>query len=436
MKHRRAITWAVVAIILITAIGVVAAARRGSITTTDDEIPVGKVKRGDLNLEIDATGELRANHAITLTAPPIGGGALQIIRLLHTGVPVKKGDIVIEFDPSEQRYKMEQSRSELLQAEEEITKAKADAAVLAAQDKVTLLKDRYDVRGTELELQKNELVSAIDAKKNQLALEQAKRVLAQLEQDIQSHPASGQATIYLAREKWNKAKLSMDQAQENIKKMKVPAAMDGLVSIEKNRDASGGLFFDGMSLPNYREGDQVTAGSGVAQVIDAREMELVSKINEHDRSNVKAGQSVRVEFDASPGQLFHGTVKTVGGMAVRQFWDQNNEGKFDVSIELSNTDSRLRPGLTAQIAIQGDERKNVLYIPSLALFLKDGKRVVFVKSGNGFEQRDVKIQTESESRAAVEGLTVGTEVALVDPTAPRRSGISGGSSAGMGGVTP
>jgi hypothetical protein len=123
-------------------------------------------------------------------------------------------------------------------------------------------------------------------------------------------------------------------------------------------------------------------------------------------------------------------------MAVRQFWDQDNEGKFDVSIELSNTDSRLRPGLTAQIAIQGDERKNVLYIPRLALFLKDGKRAVFVKSGNGFEQRDVTIQSESESRAAVEGLTVGTEVALVDPTAPRRAGISGGSSAGMGGVTP
>jgi len=351
-------------------------------------------------------------------------------------VPVKKGDIVIEFDPSEQRYKMEQSRSELLQAEEEITKAKADAAVLAAQDKVTLLKDRYDVRDAELELQKNELVSAIDAKKNQLALEQAKRVLAQLEQDIQSHTASGQAAIYLAREKWNKAKLSMDQAQENIKKMKVPAAMDGLVSIEKNRDANGGFFFDGMSLPDYREGDQVRAGSGVAEVIDVREMELVSKVNEHDRSNVRVGQSVRVEFDASPGQLFHGTVKTVGGMAVRQFWDQNNGGKFDVSIELSNSDSRLRPGLTVQIAILGDERKNILYLPRQALFLKDGKRVVYVKSGNGFEQRDVTIQSESESRAAVEGLTAGAEIALVDPTAPRRSGISGGSSPGIGGVTP
>jgi len=53
----------------------------------------------------------------------------------------------------------------LLQAEQEITKAKADAAVLKAQDKVALLKARYDVRKAELDVQKKEIVSAIDAAK-------------------------------------------------------------------------------------------------------------------------------------------------------------------------------------------------------------------------------------------------------------------------------
>src|ERR1700678_2461792 len=290
MKRRRAIAWGAFAVILLSGIGVVAAARRSRITAPEDEIPVSQVKRGDLDLKVVATGELRATHTVTLTAPPVGGGALQITRLSHTGVAVKKGDVVVEFDPSEQRYKLDQNRSELLQAEQEITKAKADAAVLAAQDKVALLKDRFDVRRAELDVQKNELVSAIDGQKNQLALEQAKRVLAQLEQDIQSHTASGQATIYLAQEKRNKAKLAMDQARQNIDKMHVPAAIDGLVSIEKNRDASGGFFFDGMTLPDYREGDQVEAGSSIAEVIDSREVEIVCKINEHDRSNIKAGQ--------------------------------------------------------------------------------------------------------------------------------------------------
>ena len=64
-----------------------------------------------------------------LIAPPIGGGALQITHLLPTGSPVKTGDVVFEFDPSEQQYKLEQNRSDLLQAEQEIAKADADAAV-------------------------------------------------------------------------------------------------------------------------------------------------------------------------------------------------------------------------------------------------------------------------------------------------------------------
>src|ERR1700691_1579265 len=435
MKRRRAIAWGAFAVILLSGIGVVAAARRSRITAPEDEIPVSQVKRGDLDLKVVATGELRATHTVTLTAPPVGGGALQITRLSHTGVAVKKGDVVVEFDPSEQRYKLDQNRSELLQADQEITKAKADAAVLAAQDKVALLKARFDVRRAELDVQKNELVSAIDGKKNQLALEQAQRVLAELEQDIQSHTASGEATIYLAQEKRNKAKLAMDQAQENIDKMRVPAAIDGLVSIEKNRDASGGFFFDGMTLPDYREGDQVEAGSSIAEVIDSREVEIACKINEHDRSNIKAGQPAEIEFDALPGQIFHGSVKTVGGMSMKQFWEQDTGGKFDDTIQLPNSDARLRPGLTAQVVIRGEDRKSALYIPRQALFLKDGKRVVYVKSVNGFEPREVKIQNESESRAAIEGLNVGSEVALVDPTAPRKASSSSAPS-GIGGGTP
>ena len=164
---------------------------------------------------------------------------------MHTGQSVKKGDVVFEFDTSEQLYKLEQNRSELEQAEQEITKAQADAAVLAAQDQVTLLKDRYSVRRAELDVQKNELLSKIDAEKNELALAQAKRVLAEQEKDIESHKASGQAATYLAQEKYNKAKLGMDQAQQNLDKMRVTAPMDGLVSIQKNVNVMGGIMFTG-----------------------------------------------------------------------------------------------------------------------------------------------------------------------------------------------
>ena len=323
MKLRPLTRWSALAAVLAVVILIGFALSRSRLAIASDGIPLAQVKHGDLDLKVHANGELNATHTMMLTAPAVGGGALQITRLLAGRLPVKKGDVVIEFDPSEQRYKLEQSRSELLQAEQEITKAKADAAVLKAQDKVALLKARYDVRKAELDVQKKEIVSAIDAAKNDAALKQAKQLLAELERDIESHNKSGQASVYLAQEKYNKSKLEMDQAQQNIDKMSVTAPMDGLISIQKNMDATGGFFFTGMSVPDYHAGDQAQAGSAIAQVVDPTELELKAKISERNRSNVKQGQSVDVVFDALPGRTYHGKVKQVGGMSTREFFEDD-----------------------------------------------------------------------------------------------------------------
>src|SRR5512135_136853 len=99
MRSRRAITWAVAAVILCAVVGVVAAVRTTSPNVSASDVPTGVVKRGDLDMKVFVRGELRASHSEMLIAPPIGGGALQITHLLHTGTAVKKGDLVIEFDP-------------------------------------------------------------------------------------------------------------------------------------------------------------------------------------------------------------------------------------------------------------------------------------------------------------------------------------------------
>jgi len=433
MRKRRTITWAVVTVVLCVVVGGVAAVRRTTPATSTGEIPTTRVKRGDLQMNVTATGELRASHAEMMTAPPIGGGALEITRLLPTGTSVKKGDLVMEFDPTEQRYKLEQNRSELLQAEQEITKAKADAAVTAAQDKVALLKARFDVRRAELDVQKNQIVSTIDARKNDLALEQAHRVLAELEQDVKSRSDSGKATIALAEEKRNKAKLAMDQAQDNINKMHVTAPIDGLVALEKNERAANGMFFGGMSLPEYREGDQVDAGSNIGQVVDPNEMEIEAKVGELDRNNINEGQLVDIELDAFPGSVLHGAVKSLGGMNSRRFWEAATSAQFNITIGISSKDSRLRPGLSTQLVIHGDPRKDVLFLPRQAVMLKESQQVVYVKSGSNFDPRQIKVVAENESRAAVEGLAVGTEIAMVDPTAARKTSNSSSSASPAGG---
>lgn len=429
MKRSRIGVFALIGLILAAGVGGVIAMSRTRSLSNNDVIPLAEVKRGDFDIQVHATGELSASQSMMLSAPTVGGDALQITHLAQTGDAVKKGDLVIEFDPSEQHYKLEQNHSELLQAEQEITKAKADALVLAAEDKVALLKAHYDVRRDELDVGKDELLSKIDGQKNELALQQAKRVLDELEKDIESHHASGQASIFLAQEKYNKAKLAMDQAQQNLDRMRVTAPMDGLASIQRNMNASGGFYFSGMSVPDYRPGDQVQPGSAIVQVLSPGNMDLTANVGEGQRDNVKQGAPVTVRFDALPEKTFHGTVKTVGGMKMQSIFEGDSTHGFNVTIQLSDTDPRLRPGLTADVVFQGPRQTGVLSVPRQAIFMKDGKQIVYVKKGTSYQQQEVRIKGQSESRAIVEGLPEGTPLALLDPTVAQKASGSGSSAA-------
>ena len=429
VKRSRVFAVSIIAVAAVAAAAWVRAAGRSQ--TTAQEIPVAAVQRGDLSLDVYGTGELQASHTIMLTAPPIGGDTLQITKLVRTGEYVKKGDVVIAFDPSGQQFKLEQSRSDLEQAQQEIAKAEADAAVLAAKDKVALLKAHYDVRKAQLDVQKDELLSRIDAEKNQLALAQANRALAELQSDVKSHAQSGQADRYLAQEKYNKAKLTMDAAEQNLDKMNVTAPMDGLVSVKKNMMAAGGFFFTGMTLPEFRAGDQVQPGSSIAQIVDPSEMNLVAHVSEKNRSNLRSGEAVEVRFYAMPDRVFRGTVSNVAGTSSQAFiFDSTAAGNFDVTVTLPNLDPRLRPGLTADLLFRGDVRKGVLFIPLIAVFRKQGKDVVYVQTGNGYQQRAVTVDCVNESRAAITGIPEGTLVTLRDPTAPVRTPASGAAASG------
>src|SRR5437588_10589904 len=274
------------ALLLLLALGAsCTACRQTTVLATDREIPTTAVKEANLQLKVFTTGALRTSQSRATTAPPIAGGTLQIITLARSGAQVHAGDVVLEFDPSQQEYNLAQNRSDLAEAEQEIVKAKADADVQTAEDQTALLKAKYAVRRAELEVSKNELVSTIDAQKNLLALDEAKRALAQLQQDIQSHTASNKSALAISEETRHKARLSMEQAEQNIKNMHITSPIDGLVVIQGNRDSTGGFFMWGMTLPDYHVGDQVNPGSSIAEVIDMSHLDVSAQVVETARLN-------------------------------------------------------------------------------------------------------------------------------------------------------
>jgi HlyD family secretion protein len=389
-------------------------------------IPTAKVTKAALKLTVNATGELRAGRSMTLVAPPVGG-MLRAVQLLATGTSVKAGDVVVEFDPADQQFALNQAKTEVDEAEQEITKLKADAAAQAAQDEVSLLTARFDVRRAELDTNGNEFVGAIEAQKNLLSLEEAKRRLAQLEEDVKSRATTNEASLAVALEKRNKATLAVQRAQSVIESLLLKAPMDGIVMLKENRDAAGNMMMWGMALPEYRAGDSVWPGRAIADVIEGGRMELRGKVDENDRANLSEGQAARIEVDSLPDQAFKAKVGALSAQAKRADWMENSVigRQFDISFAFDEIDPRMKAGSSARVTIEGKEIPDALTVPRQAVFRKNGKTYVFVKSGDRFDEREVKVVQRTESRAALEGLSEGTEVALIDPTIARTPSTSG-----------
>jgi multidrug efflux pump subunit AcrA (membrane-fusion protein) len=432
LKRWRSILAAVVLLGIAAAAAVMA---KGSpvLPETRSAVPTSKVVRGPLKLTVYALGDLRAGRTTNLVAPP-AGGSLRILKLLPTGTEVKKDDTVIEFDPSDQQFNVEQAKSDLAEAEQQIVKMKADNAVQASQDQLNLLTARFDVRRAEIGVLANEFVGTIEAQKNALTLEEAKRRMQQLEQDAASRRATGEAALAVVDERRHKAELAMQRAQSIIENLAVKAPMDGLISVKENRDGQY-FFFSGMVLPEYREGDTTFSGRNVADLIESGKMEVRAKVTEVDRDNLQTGQSATVQIDALPGRTFAAKVGPLSASASRgSFFETSAVRQFDISLELERPDPAMRAGSSLRVTIDGREISNALHVPRQAVFEKAGKNYVFLQTGDRFERHDVKVVTATESRAVVDGLHEGDVIALVDPDVAlsRTKSSSGGPLAGAG----
>jgi multidrug resistance efflux pump len=361
-----------------------------------------------------------------VVAPPIAGGTLQIVHIVKTGTRVNEGDIVVEFDPSEQEYNLEQSQSQLDEADQQIKKMRADQAVRVAQESVSLMAAQFGVRRAELTVKGNELLGAIEAKKNLINLEEAKRRLEQMQRDIKSRASSDQADLAVQGLSRMRAMNAMKLAQLNIDNMTLRAPISGVVVLGQNIDslmsASGGIsIYSGMEIPEFREGDQTSAGRLIAQIQDVAQMEIMSKVTENDRGSLNSGQPIDVRVDSKPQKNFGGKIKSLAVSASSSsyyyldYLEALSTRSFDVTFELDPKGDQLNPGVTTRVTIQATNVNDALSIPRQALFQKEGKPVVYVKQAETWQAKEIQIKYLTESRAVIEGLAEGTEVALVNP---------------------
>lgn len=311
----------------------------------EEEIALAEVKRGDLTVRSFFRGELRAVRSLTLTAPNLGSQS-QVTKLAPAGALAKRGDLIVELDDSERVAALEDDLLEVELVQEQLKQAETELDIRKLQDDVELTRAAYQVRRAELQVRRNELISAIDARKNELTLEEAQARQQKLQDDIKNRLAQSEAELAVIRERLTKAQLDVSREQRRIADARVLAPISGLVSILENRSGGRGGF--GTTTPTVREGDQIPAGLAVAQLLDLSEMELVAQVEEVERANLREGQEALIRLDALPGKFIHGKIKRLGSTASINVFRGEATKKFDCILSIDMEELLGQVGATPE----------------------------------------------------------------------------------------
>ena len=144
-------------------------------------------------------------------------------------------------------------------------------------------------------------------------------------------------------------------------------------------------------------GDQVTPGTVGFRVDDLSSLLVDVQVSEVDINHVAVGQSATLSFDAILGKTYNGNVVEVGqaGDTVQ------GVVSFTVTVELTDADEQVKPGMTAAVSIVVDEVQNALLVPNRAVRLVDGDRVVYVLKENVPTPITITLGTSSDTMSVL-----------------------------------
>ena len=407
-KKRRIITWA---LLLGAGGGGMYAAYRYT-GTTEVEVAVARARRGDFIISVRTRGEIKSTRSMILTAPQVPDP--RIVKLAESGKPIKKGDVVVEFDAVQQEQNYIERSTTVRTADSEIVQTKASHKIVNESDAMSLMTSEYNLERAKLDASKAEIVSEIEGAKYRIDVTVSEGELKQVNTSITSRKVSQEADMDRLNQKKDKTVRDMDLAKSYLSKMAIRAPLDGIVNILPNF-RSGGSF--GQSPPPFKEGDRAWTGAAIAEIPDLSEMHIDLKLEEVDRGKLKLGQTVRVRVDAIPEKEFLADLNWVSPIAALIYrGGGTSEKTFPARAQLKNLDPRLRPGMSATAEVIIERDPNALLIPVRASFTKNDKPAVFVQTGQRFQERDITVGKRNEDDMVVlSGLKEGELVTLENP---------------------
>jgi len=377
------------------------------------DIPVARARKGEFVISVRARGDLKSVNSVTIAAPQVPDP--RIVRLAESGKPVRKGDVIVEFDAAQQDQMVLNYDTNARTVESEIVNLKASQKMTDEADAMNLMTAKYNVQRAALEVSKAEVVSQIEGEKSKIDLGITQGELAQVQTTIKAHDVSQEADLVRLQQRKDKTLRDRERAKGYMAKMVLSAPLDGIVTILPNFRSQGDW---GSMPPPFKEGDRAWTGAPIAEIPDLTRMRIELRLEEVDRGKMEIGQKVRVRVDALPEKEFEAELDWLSPIAaVVSRGPFQSEKSFPARATLKNVDPRFRTGMSASAAILIESRANALMIPIRASIVHNGKPAVYLRRGEqGFEIRPIEVGKKNDTDIVVtRGLNEGDQVYLENP---------------------
>lgn len=409
MKTRRKrIFLAAGIVVVLAASGAIFAGRRRA-----PEVPTAEVKQKEFVEYQQIRGEVKARKSTAVSSPFIAGGDMQILTLLKSGTMVKKGEVIVQFDPTTVKATLEQRESGLRSVDAQIRQTNARARMDDEQRKTDMLTAEYNVERARLDARKQEILSEIEAEKTRLVLADKQQKFAETQVKVTSSEAGGRADTESVRLKRSKALYDVNLAQRQLQSLTLRAPVAGMVTLSPNYRARGGI---GSSAPEFKTGDRAWPGATIAEIPDLSSLRVIVRVDEIDRGQLTLNQTALIHVDAVSDRDFVARIAEISTLGKPDYTSWPPPRLFEVILELQDKDARLRPGMSANVRIVVNRIPDALVVPSEAVFEKNGRTLVYVLRGSKFEERTVTVGRRGGGECLVSsGLRAGERVALKDP---------------------
>ncbi len=308
----------------------------------------GTVDRGDIVMQVAATGTLAAVTTVQVGSQ-VSGTIAELFADFNS--EVKQGQLLAKLDPELFRTQVEQAEANVRAAEATINDDIASIATIQANlqkckvdtmDKTRKFKRQNELSDSGL-IAKDDLDTAQAAMDSAVANEKATD--AQLD--------SAKARLNADKQRLSQTQASLRTAKVNLDHTIITSPISGTI-ISRNVDKG-----------------QTVAASFSAPVLytiaaDLTKMQVNTNIDEADVGRIKVGMSATFTVDAYQGETFQGTISQVRLSATTV----QNVVTYNAIIDVPNLQLKLKPSMTANVKIMIERADAVLKIPNSALRFK------------------------------------------------------------------